>query len=476
MIKWRRWKPKRISIKLGILILLLFTVITFIADAFFYRVFIDFYVEQQTEELLHRGHSHATVLGNHFNDQTLRHVEAMEQEAITSVVVLNRAGEVIAQSEPVEKIRETYLQQIRQQAVSPDDSVLENDWRTKPYLVTRSAIVQDDQVTGTVVMFSPTRGIREAAHHLQWIIMIVAIGAVLISAVLIFLLSRMVTNPLIKLKKATEQIARGDYNLKLSEKGEDEVADLARSINSLAHSLHHYESTRNEFLADISHELRTPLTYIKGYSEVLSKGMVKDEEEKTQYLQFIHEEAARMQKMVKDLMDLSRLEEGSFFLNKVEADLVDLVSHTVKKVKPAMDEAGLELAFHSKIDQLYGNVDPERLQQVLFNLLDNAREHTPSGGEIQVTVSLENEKFFITVSDTGKGIPADQLPFIWQRLYRVEKSRSRKYGGTGLGLTIVKKIVELHSGEIKVSSQEGKGTSFVISLPIGHHQTGYSPI
>jgi len=234
----------------------------------------------------------------------------------------------------------------------------------------------------------------------------------------------------------------------------------------MSSNIQHYEQQRRQFLADISHELRTPLTYMKGYSEVLKNGLVQNQEDQERYLQLLYTQSIQLQRLVQDLFELANMEQGSFKLVIDRTSVDKVMQNALELMSDSIQQHGIELDYQPSSSPVYVKGDERRLQQVVINLLENARKYTPSGGRITVSTSTSNGQAVIMVKDTGIGIPADELPHIWQRLYRVEKSRSRTTGGTGLGLAISREIVMLHQGQITVDSTEGSGTTFKVLIPL----------
>ncbi len=230
------------------------------------------------------------------------------------------------------------------------------------------------------------------------------------------------------------------------------------------------DNFRREFISNVSHELKTPLTSIHGYAETLLDDDFKDVETVKHFLEIIENESARMSRLINDLLDLQKLEEGKTKFEFQNIDLSKIVDYVSRIVKPMADSLGVELKIScNKEIYVYGDFD--RLVQAVLNLTDNAIKYTAQkeSGVKSVEVSCEiiNEnECQIKVKDTGIGIPSDALSRLFERFYRVDKARSRKVGGTGLGLSIVKMIVEAHNGQIKVSSELGKGSEFTIILPI----------
>lgn len=224
------------------------------------------------------------------------------------------------------------------------------------------------------------------------------------------------------------------------------------------------EDLRREFLGDVSHELRTPLTYLQGYTEALLDGMVKNSEEHDKYLNIIHEETLRLRRLVNELLELSNIESGHLNVRKNYISIKGLVEKVYKKAQPLCSNKNIELITEIT-DAPLVNADEDRIEQVLINLVDNAVRYSADGTKVTIKVQPHNEGAVVSVKDSGPGIPEEELPFIWERFYKVDKSRTRKKSGTGLGLAIVKKIVELHEGKVWAQNCTEGGTEFFFFLP-----------
>ncbi|MBL0387643.1 HAMP domain-containing protein [Tumebacillus sp. ITR2] len=227
------------------------------------------------------------------------------------------------------------------------------------------------------------------------------------------------------------------------------------------------DKMRKDFIANVSHELRTPLAMMQGYSEALLDEFGDDPEQRQELTQIILDETHRMRRLVNDLLDLAQLESGQFQMSEEELDMANLIRRVGRKFATVSNERGVGLDLHideSKLPMLvYG--DPDRLEQVFTNLVDNAFRHTPSGGRLTLDVTADDTLIRIAVKDTGEGIPQEDLPFVFERFYKVDKARTRSKGGTGLGLAITHNIVKSHHGDIVVESEVGKGTTFNVLLP-----------
>ncbi|HHW03833.1 MAG TPA: cell wall metabolism sensor histidine kinase WalK [Thermoanaerobacterales bacterium] len=224
------------------------------------------------------------------------------------------------------------------------------------------------------------------------------------------------------------------------------------------------EHLRREFVGNVSHELRTPLSYLQGYTEALLDGMVEDPEEKKKYLNIILDETLRLRRMVNELLDLSQIESGHLHLKKDKISLKNLIERVVKKLAPICQKKGMKISTEFEEVPLV-MADEDRIEQVMINLIDNAMRYNESSGEIKIKVQRSESGIVVSVKDQGPGIPEDELPFIWERFYKVDKARTRKTGGTGLGLAIVKNIVEVHGGRVWAKNCAEGGTAFYFSLP-----------
>jgi len=293
-------------------------------------------------------------------------------------------------------------------------------------------------------------------------LLLVVLGAGLCAVLIVFGVSRRIFAPVETLTAAARRMAAGDLSQRVEVTTGDEIGDLACAFNGMADSLERLERARRDMVADVAHELRTPLTTIRGYLEALREGMIEPQE---QLIDSLHEEAMLLHHLVDDLQDLSLAEAGQLRLDRRPLSLDEVIERAVEAVGLAAAAKGVALRIDLAEDLPPVMADPQRLGQVLRNLLDNGLAHTGPGGEIVVAAGRSGEQARISVQDTGSGIPAEDLPYVFERFYRVDKSRSRTTGGAGLGLAIVRQLVEAHGGRIGVESEPGRGTWFTFTLP-----------
>ena len=288
------------------------------------------------------------------------------------------------------------------------------------------------------------------------------LSAVAVAVILSLLISRRITSPIHEMAGVTGKIAEGDYSQRVSIESRDEIGSLAGSLNRMAESLEESQNLRRELMANIAHELRTPLTSISGYMEGLIDGVVPATADT---YELVHREADRLSRLVNDLQRLSRAESGKEKLDIIELPVRSVIERTARRLEPQFRDQDVELKVDVE-DGIPGMMaDEDKLDQVLTNLLDNGLRYTEPGGKVAISARQQDGSIAMTVADNGIGISAEDLPHIFERFYRADKSRSRARGGTGIGLTITKRYVEALGGSIRVESEPGAGTRFDLRLP-----------
>ena len=302
--------------------------------------------------------------------------------------------------------------------------------------------------------------VREAVY---W----AALAALASAGLVSYLVSRWMTRPIQEMMAASQHIAEGNYRERVSIPGSsasaDELSQLALSFNRMAEQLEETENFRRQLISDVTHELRTPLTTIQGYVEGLVDGVLPNTPETYQQ---IHREAERLSHLVDDLQQLSRVEAKAFSLDLGPVQARELLETIQSRMAIQFQEKGVELEVQCPADLPPALADPHRMEQVLLNLIGNALQYTPPEGRVRVTVSQKDRSLEFMIRDTGVGIPAEHLPHIFTRFYRVDKSRSRSSGGSGIGLTIAKHLIEAHGGEIQAESAgPGQGSTFRFEIP-----------
>jgi two-component system, OmpR family, sensor histidine kinase BaeS len=288
-----------------------------------------------------------------------------------------------------------------------------------------------------------------------------AIGTILLAIFISFYIAKKMTAPLIEMRKIAEQITEGNLESRVKVEGTDEVAHLGQALNHLTGQLQEQEVLRKNLTSDVAHELRTPLATLKSHMEAFEDGIWEPTLDRIRSCQ---EELERLIHLVGDLEQLTNLESPGFELQKSEENLVEIIQQSALAMEMNFRLKEVELITQVP-DCVLALVDRNRIAQILINLLSNSLKFTPSGGKVVIKVTEGEKDAEIKVVDTGIGIPDTEVSKIFERFYRVDKSRSRASGGSGIGLTIVKKLVEAHEGSIRIESMEGKGTAVSITIP-----------
>jgi signal transduction histidine kinase len=289
--------------------------------------------------------------------------------------------------------------------------------------------------------------------------------AVILAFVLSYFLSQRILSPVKALTGAARQLGSGNLSHRVHVKDKSELGELAETFNSMANNLERAEELRKNMVADIAHELRTPLSNIKGYLEATLDGVVEANEDTIRKLD---EEATLLTRLVSDLQELSLAEAGELKLKREYGDLGKIIENTIKIMQTNATLKSITLSSLLSEELPPVNIDIHRISQVLRNLIQNAITATPSGGIVTVSTKKGVDAIEISVTDTGEGIATENLEKIFERFYRIDKSRARATGGTGLGLTIARRLVESHGGKIKATSEPGKGSCFSFTIPLDH--------
>ncbi|WP_216828166.1 sensor histidine kinase [Alkalihalobacterium elongatum] len=464
-----------LSSKLAMLLVvsLLATILTM--SFTFYIQSKEFYRDHLTKQLEHRLVAHADSIENHFVIDTIVHVLKMEKEDTVNFLLFDEHLNPLVMAQPINSdLIEAYHLWIEQiidtttfhpsskqpitEYVSILDHHIQHIWSMKPVYV-------NERVKGYLFIDQDMREFETTKNNILQLVFIMSIIIFGVGLLFVLYLTRVLTDPLQKMGKATNQIAQGNFEYEIQTTSRDEVGRLARDIQEMSNQLKRYNDTRKEFLSHISHDLRTPLTYVKAYAALL-----KDREESDtlckKQADMIYKQAKNMEVLVNDLFELAKYEEGNIQLHK---DVVNLYSwfHDLKldfDLKLQQENIEFELDIENK--QWAAIFDREKMKRVIKNLIENSIRYSPNG-KIQVSIEKDeqSQSLLLIIADNGQGIPENELPYIWERFYRVDKSRTSKNGGSGLGLAIVKHIVDLHDGKITVESAIDVGTTFSIILP-----------
>lgn len=298
------------------------------------------------------------------------------------------------------------------------------------------------------------------SRRVNRIILLAAILVAIITIIISLYFSRYLTRPLIQMNKIAGKISKGDFNHHVEISGNDELAELGYSFNAMVAKLKYLEKIRKESTSDLAHELRTPLTTINSYFEGIKEGIIKFDETT---IREIEEKLQRLISLVNRLGDLANAEKRIINSQEELVSISDILKNIIKRYKILASRNDIKLDYSIQ-PGLNITADPKNLETIIINLISNALKYTPEKGEVYISLEKVEKKLILKVSDTGIGISEDDLPYIFERFYRADKSRSTKTGGTGIGLTITRELIQSMNGTIDVSSQ-GKGTKFTVQLP-----------
>lgn len=294
-------------------------------------------------------------------------------------------------------------------------------------------------------------------------LMLGGILALVVAAVVTVFMSRKILKPVQALTVAARRLGAGDFSHRVQVSGKGEMAELAQTFNSMTDNLERGEMLRRNMVSDVAHELRTPISNIRGQLEAIDDGLIQPD---AHTLNSIQEEALLLSRLIDDLQELTLAEAGKLSLFRQSEDVAQLIHKSVAAASTKATASGIILTIDLPERLPPCDIDSQRIGQVLRNLLENAITHTPKGGTVTVAARQVQEHVEIDVVDTGEGIPAEHLPNVFERFYRADKSRTRSTGGSGLGLTIARRLVEAHGGQIGVQSEAGKGSRFYFTIPV----------
>lgn len=319
------------------------------------------------------------------------------------------------------------------------------------------------EIRGALLLTLPLAPVEDTVNILKRQLIYITIVLLVSAVILSFLLARNFTKPILDITKVSMAMAAGNLSARIKTDRQDEIGKLAETINRMGQELAKIDQLRKDLIANVSHELRTPLSIIKGYAETIRDVSGDNKEKREKQVGIIIEESDRLSSIVDDILNLSQIEAGYSSLAIARFQINDTLKRVIKKYELISESTGVAIQLDSKI-QAVVEADEQRIEQVLYNLINNAFNHSPKGGLIIVSASESNNTVIIKVVDTGMGIPEAELVHIWDRFYKGDKSGQRKKAGTGLGLAIVKGILTAHRFPFGVESQEGLGTTFYFEV------------
>lgn len=341
-----------------------------------------------------------------------------------------------------------------------------NIYKGPHYTAARNITNANGEKTGYVVATDSIDDARNLMKKIAYIYIISAIVPLVLMFVAISLMTYRLTRPLRLMSDAARAMSRGDFSRRIPVTSDDEIGQLAVSFNQMTNSLARLEEVRKSFIANVSHELKTPMTTIGGFIDGIIDGTIPQEKQ-GYYLGIVHDEIKRLSRMVESMLSISRLESKETELKLETFDFKELVLGVVVSQEQRIVKKGLDIVGLDTLPDITIKADKDLIYRVVYNLVDNAIKFTNDGGKIEFNIKSDLNKLTFRIQNTGKGIPQGELPYVFERFYKVDKSRSTNKESTGLGLYIVKTIIKNHGGAISVSSVENKFTAFEFNLPIG---------
>ena len=328
----------------------------------------------------------------------------------------------------------------------------------QPNLVSIQAISASDTQEDQLIQTDPP--ISNIVNQVVKSIAIIGILSIITSIAIIWIISRRTLNPITNIVNTSKYLSKGDFTKRIDQSVSGELSEIVTAFNYMASELQKLDEQRKIMIADIAHELRTPMTNLKGYIEGWSDGIIKPDNETLKILDY---QVNTLSKIIDDLSTLSLAESGMLSLSISEFGLNNKISEIINNFRLRSESQNINIINNITPD-ITINYDPQRFTQIVTNILNNSILATDDGGIISFSTSTNNNNLLLKISDNGTGIPKDELPYIFDRFYRTDKSRNRQSGGSGLGLSIVKYLIESHNGTIKINSELSKGTEVLISI------------
>ena len=397
-----------------------------------------------------------------------------------NVLVADRTGQLLyctgssfesVQLRPAHRLPETLVEGIALGTLETP-SRMELSIFTSSVLVHAVGVYNDsNELCGIVAVTSQHHGWGDMVEELTRTVIIAAMVVIAATMIAVYIISVRTTEPLRQMSSAARRMADGDFDVRINVRGRDEVAELATAFNQMADSLETLEKMRNSFIANVSHDLRTPMTTIAGFIDGIRDGVIPPEQ-RDHYLEVIAVEVRRLSRLVTSLLDLSRLQAGDRKLTMRPVDICEMGRIILISFEQQIDAKELEVSFSCAQDRILVMADHDALYQVFYNLCHNAIKFSKTGGLLRITIDyFEEHRVMVSVYNEGEGIAEEDLPYVFERFYKSDKSRGLDKNGAGLGLFISKTIIKAHGEEIGVRGEHGRYCEFFFYLPVASDKT-----
>lgn len=403
---------------------------------------------------------------------------ARKHDALLQLVFVDQAfGNVCMYDKASSKwlpVAESYFSGEAGEIISTGETRIESNsfsgWLDFPTMSIACPIkAEDGSAVGAMFFHTDMSVIHNSIRQVYMDVLLSACVSVILAFLAVSYITVRMTKPITDMHNIVRRFSKGEFEARVKVSSTDEVGELAQSFNAMADVLDKLENSRRSFVANVSHELRSPLTSMRGFLEAMQDGTVP-EEEYGKYLGIVIEENKRMTAMVNDLLDLARIESGQTILNKKSFDINELIIRTLLTFEARIDAGKLEVKMDFDQEHTFVEADPDQIAQVIRNLIDNSIKFSPNGGLLTLESKVDKKQVLISVKDEGAGISPEDLPYVFDRFYKGEKAHTPKGSSSGIGLSIVKRIIEQHNETITVSSRQGEGTCFTFSLKLCEQQ------
>lgn len=433
----------------------------------------NFLIKQKANELYRSANEISNTYAQYFYDDSLSNEDVKKQLAASgdfsslTIWIMNTDGEVIYNSATGEKSGASFTIEGFAEEDTSKNFYREGNFYghfNEEMLSVLAPITYNYNLKGYVVIHSPLQRIREQRNDLTLIILATIAVVFVLSTFILIVFTDIVYIPLKKITKATEAYAEGDFTYPIDIDKNDEIGYLAASLTYMADKLSHFEDDQKKFIANVSHDFRSPLTSMKGYLEAMADGTIPPEQHE-KYIKIVKNETERLTKLTNNLLTLNNLNITGMNLDISDFDINRTIKNTVATFEGTCKQKQISFNLVLTGRSLYVSADKGKIEQVLYNLIDNAIKFSKPESSIRIETSEKNETIFVSVKDSGIGIPKDNLKLIFDRFYKTDLSRGKDKKGTGLGLSIVKEIINAHHENINVISTVDVGTEFIFTLP-----------
>ncbi|MEG1848388.1 MAG: HAMP domain-containing sensor histidine kinase [Lachnospiraceae bacterium] len=461
-------------------------ILAYIIFAFFGFVVVATFVSSMTYEHLRREkadalYKEATLIANTYAsdlynnqaslDTVQKQLDALSTYLASSIWIINPSGRVILDTSRPVDVEDSVIVENFDSTITTGSYYIVGDFFgmfKEDVLSVFAPITSHFEVKGYVVIHTSIDSLRNSSNSLLNISYIMLVILFLLSLIILIFFTEVVYLPLRKITIATEQYAGGNMRYDLQVDSEDEIGYLAASLSYMASEIARSEDNQRKMVANVSHDFRSPLTSIRGYLEAMLDGTIPPESNE-KYMNIVLNETERLTKLTNNLLSLNNLNTSGMMLDRTIFDINTVVKNTVMSFEGTCKEKMIAIELILTGEVMPVNADIIKIQQVLYNLVDNAIKFSHRDSSIKIETTEKHSKIFVSVKDSGIGIPKDSLKLIWDRFYKTDLSRGKDKKGTGLGLSITKEIIHAHGENINVVSTEGVGTEFIFSLPKVEH-------